>query len=237
LPVALISKYSLVRYLPIAGLTPLPQWRNKVRILSIYASPTAMAPLKLEEEQRALKEVFDPVASVELRQVPHITLSGLLRELRNFAPHIIHFGGHGGFMEKNREGALIFEDESEPGEVHLVLASQFSTACRAADVSLILLNACDTGRSDINDAVTSVASSLVADGIPAVIAATRPVEDIQSIIFVREFYRAMVDGYAIEAALAEARKLINGQEGDWAAFALFTNTLELEQYKLPLEQK
>ena len=237
LPVALISKYSLLRYLPYKGPPIRAPWRGKVRILAIYSSPIEMAPLKLAEEERALVEVFDNLNAVEIRQVQHISISKLQREIRNFAPHIIHYAGHGGFSEDKKEGALIFEDEDKPGRSQLLLASQFSTICRASDVSLMLLNACDTGTSDINDAVTSVAGTLVADGIPVVIAATRRVDDIQAIIFVREFYRAMVDGYAIEAALAEARKRINGQEGDWAAFALFANTLDLEQYKLLVGQK
>jgi CHAT domain-containing protein len=239
LPVALISKYSLLRYLPYMGTGPANRapWRGKVRILAIYSSPIQMAPLKLAEEERALAEVFHNLYSVEVRQVQHISIGQLQSEIRNFAPHIIHFGGHGGFSQDRKEGALIFEDEDNPSGSQLLFASQFSTICRASDVSLILLNACDTGTSDINDAVTSVAGTLVADGLPVVIAATRRVDDIQAIIFVREFYRAMVDGLAIEAALAEARKRINAQEGDWSIFALFANSMDLEQYKLILEQK
>jgi CHAT domain-containing protein len=237
LPVALISKYSLVRYLAFPYLANRAPWRGKVRILAIYSSPVEMAPLKLAEEERALADVFRSLPSVEVRQVQHISIGQLQSEIRNFAPHIIHYGGHGGFSEDRKEGALIFEDEDNPRKSRLLFASQFSTICRASDVSLILLNACDTGTSDINDAITSVAGTLVADGVPVVIAATRRVDDIQAIIFVREFYRAMVDGYAIEAALAEARKRINAQEGDWSIFAIFANTMDLEQYKLILEQK
>jgi hypothetical protein len=234
LAIALVSKYSIVRFLPGAGITPQP-WGAKLRILTIYSNPVDLPAIMLEEEEKTLVEVLSKSQFVEIRQIQHVTLEKFLHEMRVFQPNVIHFGGHGNFNGTTGEGSLYFEQSD--GRGMLVHASQFSDWIVGTSVSLVLLNACDTGTSDINDAVTSLAGSLVASGVPMAIATTRAIFDVQSIIFVREFYRALVDGYTVEASISEARKRVNGEEWDWSVFALFANTLGLERYKLITEKK
>jgi hypothetical protein len=234
LPVALVSKHSLVRYVPAPSRILSQTWGTRIRILAVFASPKKMPSLNLDDEAKVLEEVFANNRQVELLTVRHATIDQFSSDLRRFRPHIIHFGGHGGLSKDFNQGALIFEQGEEE---HLVLASQFSEWCRGQDVSLVVLNACDTGTVIANDAVSSVAGSLMEAGIPASVAATRPIEDIQAIFFVRELYRALVDGYPLESAMAEARKRVNSENWDWSAFALFASTLELERFKLTVETR
>ena len=60
----------------------------------------------------------------------------------------------------------------------------------------------------------------------------RPVEDPAAIMFTREFYRSFVDGYAIEAALVEARKALSVEKWDWTSYALFVSSLDLQALRL-----
>ena len=235
LPVALVSKHSLVRHFPATNRMLSQVWGSKIKILAVFSSPVDVGQLMLEEEEKVLKEVFAGVGRVDLRTRSHITLDDFSSEMRTFNPQIIHFSGHGVVNKETGQGALIFENEQ--GEAKWVHASQFSALCRDQNVSLVVLNACDTGTAVANDAVTSVAGALIDTGIPATVATTRAIYDIQSIMFVREFYRAIVDGYPIESAMAEARKRVNSEDWDWSAFALFVSTLDLDRYKVILERK
>lgn len=235
LPVALVSKHSLVRYFPKPNRIPPQPWGGKIRILVLFSGPMDVVQLKLEEEEKVLHEVFANVSSVEIHTIPHVTLDEFLSQMRTFNPHIVQFSGHGGLDPATEEGALLFE--TPDGKADWVHASQFSILCRDQNVSLVVLNACDTGTAVANDAVTSVAGALIDAGIPATIATTRAIYDIQSIMFVREFYRALVDGYPIESAMAEARKRVNSENLDWSAFALFVSAVDLDRYRLTLERK
>jgi hypothetical protein len=236
LPVGLVSKHSLVRYSPNAKPASLlsPSWGSQVRILVVFSAPTDVPHLKLEEEEKVLKEIFAKVEWADLRTIPHVTIDEFAAQMRTFNPDIIQFSGHGGLNPDTGEGALIFENASRTS--HWIHASQFSTWCRDQDVRLVILNACDTGTPVANDVVTSVAGALIEAGIPAAVATTRAIDDIQSIMFVREFYRALVDGYTVESAMAEARKRVNSENWDWSAFALFVSTLDLDRYRLALDR-
>jgi hypothetical protein len=67
----------------------------------------------------------------------------------------------------------------------------------------------------------SVARILVGHGVPVAIATARAVIDRVALQFAREFYTALVDGYPIEAAVVEARKLLSVKGWDWSAYVLY----------------
>ena len=99
-------------------------------------------------------------------------------------------------------------------------------------ISLAVLNGCETGMVAGDDIIDGVAQSLVKQGIPAVVAATRIIEDEPAMLFSREFYRALSDGYHVEASLVEARKSLDTRRLDWSAYALFTRSQDLHKIRL-----
>jgi hypothetical protein len=54
-------------------------------------------------------------------------------------------------------------------------------------------------------------------------ATMRAVEDQSALLFTREFYRTIADGYPVEAAVVEGRKALSVEKWNWSANALFTN--------------
>ena len=88
---------------------------------------------------------------------------------------------------------------------------------------LAVLNACEGARSSVDDPFSGVATSLVRREIPAVVAMQLEITDRAAITFACELYAALADGYAIDAALAEARKAIFADENEveWATPVLF----------------
>ena len=88
---------------------------------------------------------------------------------------------------------------------------------------LAVLNACEGARSSVDDPFSGVATSLVRREIPAVVAMQLEITDRAAITFASELYAALADGYAVDAALAEARKAIFADENEveWATPVLF----------------
>ncbi len=240
---ALDLKYSLVRR-PVesVGLNP-RSITYPLRLLVVLASPVDAPPLDTERELRILKGELKSAMQkgrVDLRPLEHATPDKLQREMRTFRPHIFHFMGHGTF-QKNGEGDegtgfIILEDNDDDRRTELFSAEKLNTFLRDSNVSLAVLNACDTGVTSINSAITGVAGTLVSADVPAAIATMRAIPDEAAVLFARKLYSAFVDGYPIEASVVEARKALNAKEQDWSAYALFAGR-EIDLATLALEPR
>lgn len=231
---ALSPRYSLVRRLQADPQSrPRTSLGSTLRLLAVLANPVDAPPLKTEEEAAELKSILAPAierGQAELVLLEHATYAGLMRALRTFRPHVFHFVGHGVFNPVSGanigEGAIILEDEQSRS--FFLEADQLSVLLNQSGVSLGVLNGCDTGVSDRNDALTSTAAALVQAGVPAVIATMRPVVDQAALRFAREFYRAFVDGLLLEQAMVEARKALYIERFDWSTYVLYAGVDELE---------
>jgi CHAT domain-containing protein len=184
--------------------------------------------------ERALASAMQS-GQVKLEFTQTGTVEEVQRALRLFQPHLFHFVGHGVYMPDKKQGVLLFEDENRMAKT--MEAEDLKNLLADSNISLAVLNACDTGASDAVDAITSVAGTLVQSGIPAAIATMRKVYDKAALMFSREFYSSFVDGYTLEAALTEARKALRIEKWDWAAYALFSKTVKLDTFRLMSGQR
>jgi hypothetical protein len=228
---SLSRRCSLVRYLkPSTRLVP-GTLTPPLRLLAMFPQPHDMPPLNSEGEEEILRRSLAPaierkLVQLEVLRAGESTPSNLKRKLRIFQPHLFHFVGHGLFERNRKEGALVCE--SDQGKAFLLEASALATFLADEKVLLAVLNACDTGTTAVNDVISSLAGALVNAGIPAVVATLRPVADAAALLFAREFYRAFVDGYPLEAALTEARKILSAERLDWSLYALFAGIENLK---------
>ena len=91
--------------------------------------------------------------------------------------------------------------------------------CRRG-VSLVFLNACQTGSGGRADFNKGVAQALVSHGLPALVANQYSVLDSSATSFAQHFYWALAQGMAIGQAAREARIAVNysmqGDMIDWA---------------------
>lgn len=204
-----------------------------IRLLIVNASPKNVPALASRKEIDTLMEAL--VEPLELGQVQIEVLNSATKEklqhmLRVFRPHLFQFIGHGTFSGEDKQGCLVFENEA--GLAERVTGEQLRTLLVNSNISLAVLNGCDTGTSDDQQAITSVAGALIEQGIPAAIATMRAVTDPAAVMFTRAFYRAFVDGYSVEASLTEARKALHVEGWDWPAYALFASVVELDSLRL-----
>jgi len=223
---ALSTKVSVVRYLDLPQrIRPLAV-EPPLKVLVMISSPSDYPQLDVNQEWMRLNQALgnlEQQGRVTLERLEEATLPALQRRLRRGEYHLFHFIGHGDFDEQAQDGLLLLEDEGERGR--LVSGQYLATLMHdERTLRLAILNACEGARTTRTDPFAGTAQSLVQQGdVPAVIAMQFGVTDAAAITFAQAFYAAVADGYAVDAALAEARKAIfvQGHGVEWGAPALY----------------
>ncbi len=236
----LSDQTTLVRYLHVGQpadplLTELP-----LRVLVLVSDPPdALPPLNVEAEWERLTEALKPLQArnaIIIERIP-ATLRELQRALRRNAYHIFHFIGHGWFDEAQATGGLVLED-SNTGRAQRVDVTRLATLLHDHHpLRLAFLNACEGARVDRGEPFAGVAQRLVQQGLPAVLAMQFPITDSAATTLAQLFYEALADGYAVDAALAEARKAIylEGSVMEWGTPALFSRADDNRLFALEKE--
>jgi hypothetical protein len=223
--VVLSSWTPVVRYISLDKGAPPLTVVPPLRMLAMVSSPTDYPPLDVAAEWARLDEgMADIVESglVEIHRLEKATLRELQRALRRTDYHLLHFIGHGGFDATVADGLLLLE--TDEGRAREVSGRQLGTILDdARTIRLAVLNACEGARTSGADPFAGVAQSLVAKGIPAVVAMQFEISDRAAIIFAHEFYTAITDGFSVEAAVGEARRAIFGSKADveWGTPVLY----------------
>jgi len=225
---SLSTQTPIVRYIELPEPIPPLAVKPPLCILVMISSPSDYDQLDVELEKANLLSALSDLerrGMVKLEWLEEATLLALQRRLRRGGYHIFHFIGHGGFDERAQEGLLLMEDERGRGRPvsgqHLGVMLHDHRTLRLA-----VLNACEGARSSRTDPFAGTATTLVQQGIPAVVAMQSEITDEAAIVFAREFYAAIADGYPVDASLAEARKAIfaTGNDVEWGKPVLYTRS-------------
>jgi hypothetical protein len=148
------------------------------------------------------------------------TKSAILQEMPK--ARIIHFATH---------GLLNTVDQDIPGAIALAPEGQDSGLLTAAELldlnitpELVVLSACDTGRGTINgDGVMGLSRSLIASGVPSVIASLWAVNDESTSVLMTHFYRNFKNNpnkaQALRQAMLSTMKAYPNPRY-WSAFTL-----------------
>lgn len=200
--------------------------RELLKILVVSAQPAAFGALSIEEEEARIKADFQPLLDaklVDMTVLSHATPETLHRSLESGNYNIVHFIGHGEFDETKGEGFLVFEDEQ--GRPHPLGQRSVREIFCGRGLSLVFLNSCQSatgGRADFN---RGVAQSMVAHGLPALVANQYSVLDSSASSFANFFYASLAQGYSLGHAAREARIAVNysmqGELIDWAIPVLY----------------
>ena len=215
----------LVRYLDLPD-PPHPLGvEGPLRLLVMISSPSGYPTLDVEHEWTALTGALARPLAQGRVVVERLTanMSTLRSRLRREGFHIFHFVGHGFYRPDWGDGALVMEDRD--GRPHEVTGEELGGLLNEYDLTrLAVLNACEGARSGASDPFAGIAQSLIQQGLPAVVAMQFEITDDAAIIFARELYAAIADGYPLEAALAEARGAIRdeGNLTEWGTPVLYS---------------
>jgi hypothetical protein len=211
----------VVRFLDLPDAPRPLRVRPPLRLLHLIANPVDARELNADREAGLLDKALQDLVSqgsVEILPGQPGTQKVLLDGLRQGC-HLLHFTGHG-IMDGER-GYLLFEDEQGRGEP--VDSDTLAHLLRGTDVRLAMLNACESASAADGDAFGSVAAALIYAGLPAVVAHQLAMPDRSAIPFAGEFYKALAEGFPVDAAVTQGRKAILSTLGtswwdhaDWA---------------------
>ena len=117
--------------------------------------------LSIEQEVAVIQRGFEPLVEAGLVQIDTLaraTPSMIHGRLATGNYQVVHFIGHGVYNEERGEGCLIFVNE-QGGEYPLGERS-VREIFRGRGLSLVFLNACESGRGGAADFNKGVAQSL-----------------------------------------------------------------------------
>jgi hypothetical protein len=216
----------LVRYLDLPS-PPRPlAVEPPLNILVVISLPKDWEPLEADREWENMQRELAPLVergAIMLERAEQATLGALQRKLRDKSYHILHFVGHGEYVEAMQENVLLLEDAQ--GQSRRVDGNALGTLLLGhRSMRLVILNACEGARANRSDPFGGVAQKLIQMGIPAVVAMQFAISDVAALKLSSEFYSALADNYPIDAALAEARRAIflDDNAVEWATPVLYS---------------
>ena len=228
---ALSTTTPIVRYLALREAAPHLPAPPPLTLCCVLADPADLTPrLDVEEEWQLVQSALASLAAaggVTLERLEPPTVDALRQHLRLHAVHLFHFIGHGWGDGATQQTGLVFEDAA--GNAALVDAETLGVILEGhTALRLLFLNACAGARATERDAFRGTAQHLVQQGVPVVVAMQADIISARAAALAQEFYRAVADGYPVEAALTEARKAIfsANRAPDWATPVIFTRAAD-----------
>jgi len=231
-----------------------------LKVLIVIASPDPATSERFRYQaidkathRGPLSDAIGSATYLEARFLHELTASGFSTlpemqrvlqeaETANSPYHAVHILCHGGFDRGDR-GVLFFERED--GSEHIVDARLLAEML-TRDIRLVVLASCNTGRIPIprrggNHPFAGVASALVAEGVPAVVAMQFTVSEAAAVAFSDAFYHAIDENRTIDDAVTKGRLWIQakGREGalEWATPVLFLRAFDGQVLDLRTKEK
>src|SRR5436190_11717890 len=226
-------KTPIVRFLSTHAPVAPRRIEDTVRILGVVASPDGLPKLEVAQER---KRVDDALAKA--RQEREVTIDWLdpatpkaLRlALQRGEYHILHFVGHSGYVAESDAahggggGGVLFLENEDHSAAQVSDAQLVNLLGDQDSLRLVVLNSCEGARTSVVDPFAGMATSIVALGIPAVVAMQFEISDKAAITFAEELYESLIGRQdPIDVAVAEARKAVFTEvnETEWATPVLF----------------
>jgi hypothetical protein len=216
------------RYLPIALPWASMTADRPIRILVVVSNPKDLAeknlaPVNLSEELQVFADastVFGPHVQIDTL-TENVTLEALELALRR-QYHILHYIGHGAFSQAFSQAALLLQNQE--GSTAVVTDGQVSRMLVHLPVRpmLVFLVACNSAARSTTDAFRGLGPSLVAAGVPAVIAMQENVSITSARTLSRVFYTELEKHGQVDRSLNTARaSLLTAGRPDTAVPVLF----------------
>lgn len=216
----------LYRHLELRGPSRPLELRPPLGILLIVSAPRDQPELAVADEREAILRRWGREEGVTVDTLEAATLPALREALASRRHQIVHFIGHGVFDERCGRGALVFEDVA--GRSAVVSDEAVAAQFRGHDrVGLVVLNACEGARSPalpVHPTFAGVATCLVDQGVPAVVAMQFAIGDVAAVAFGTGLHRALARGQDVRRAVVEGRMAILDEipgSPQWITPALF----------------
>ena len=206
---------------------PIVRPEGPLRILVAAAQPVGFGRLSVDQEVEVIRRGFAPLvdggSSPRLTSSARTTPEEIHAYLKTGNYQIVHFIGHGVYNEERREGCLVFEND-RGGELMLGERALREIFCKRG-LSMVFLNACESGRGGRADFNKGVAQSPWRTVCRPSSPTRYSVLDSSATSFARHFYASLAQGLSIGESAREARIAVNyslhGELIDWAVPVLY----------------
>jgi CHAT domain len=218
------------------SMSPLKMWAQKrssrpMRVLLISSKPDGLPMLRIDDEVTNLKNVAEGLRDAVV--FDHLANPMLLDVKRHLDAQkrghydILHFIGHGGFNRDSRIGSLSFANNANA--IDDVDPERFGDVVKNRGIQLVILNACEGGRTDAGDPFAGMALHLLRARFAAVIAMQFEITDSAAIDFSRELYRGIARNAPIDVAVSHARGEVSAMQEtlEWATPVLYLRAPEM----------
>ena len=224
---ALGEESPIVRYLSLPRSRSALLVEPPLRVLALLSSPADLAPVDVEREWQAIQGALAGLVKdgkFVLERLATPTLEALQQRLLGDPVHILHFVGHGAFVERTQVGSLALEDGR--GRMQVVRGDDLGKLLHNhPSVRLAFLNACEGALASDASVFTGVAQALVKEGVPAAVAMQAQISQAGAVDLARTFYTTLAEGRPVDAALTQARVALSAARSDeWAIPVLFSRS-------------
>jgi tetratricopeptide (TPR) repeat protein len=211
---------------------PLEPLAEPLRLLVLIAAPLGLGQDQVLNTAREEDIILGATAAarragrLEVEFAPGGSPEALETALREFDPHMLHFVGHGVFVEALDSGLLLME--TADGHERQVPNAEFAALLerRAHALRFVFLSACQSAVAPRNDGYADLAPRLLESGVAGVVAMQFSVLNRSAMDFGGAFYQGIAGGDPLDAALVEARGRL-AREGlntvDFATPVLFVS--------------
>ena len=208
-----------------------------LRILIAVANPaTAQWPNipRAEPQAKIIEAACQGIGGdfVDVTLLSGSSPARLTEALREQAPHIVHFVGHGAReLPRERPASLVLHADSGAGASLMAAGDLLATGAPLPE--LVSLNACHLGGNSA--AGDGFAQTLSAAGVSLVLAMQLPVIDVVAEHIAESVYRPFLRGLPLASALASVRRQIavdnrRRQYPEWATPALYTRVTDTSRF-------
>lgn len=183
---------------------------EKLRIALAIAAPKDLGTVEYETVKSVLEDLAQEQSErIELLPIVNPATPNAIDALLEKQPHIFHFIGHGRLQD---------EDGEEVGQIALVKkvlntaswvdAGGFAELLNRHRPGIVLLQACESGMSSASQAFVSVASKIVQQNIPVVVAMQYEVSNLTASQFAYELYERLAKDYPVDIAAQNGRRTV-----------------------------
>lgn len=196
----------VVRVLPIcAPSDPAPtRSLKKLKVLLAVADPVDQPGVGWQDVEYNVRRAFEAQTDglATLKVIPAATSQALLQALDADSYDVFHFLGHGCIVEG--EGRLVLVDVATKKSDYIT-AEQVAVALGGQNLRLVILSACLTAAGNFRDDFGPVATALLRNGIPAVVANQTSIPTKSVAPFVGALYQRLLRDGNIDSAVMSGR--------------------------------
>ncbi|MCL1474881.1 CHAT domain-containing protein [Argonema antarcticum] len=183
---------------------------EKLRIALVISAPPNLPPVAYEPVQAALEKLaVEQAKRVELLPIVSSANPEAIDTILSKDPHIFHFIGHGRMQNEGKQevGEIALVDP-DFNEAMWVDADYFSELFNQHRPGVVMLQACEGGMLSSSQAFVGVASKVVQQNVPVVVAMQYEVTNSTASRFALRFYQQLAAEDPVDIAVQYGRRAI-----------------------------